>query len=47
MIGFGLPSDNAHAPDEHLHLDLFHQGVEVGVHLLAGYAREAGGPGCG
>jgi acetylornithine deacetylase/succinyl-diaminopimelate desuccinylase-like protein len=41
MIGFGLPGDNIHAPNEHLHVDLFHQGVRVGVRLLAEYAARS------
>jgi acetylornithine deacetylase/succinyl-diaminopimelate desuccinylase-like protein len=41
MIGFGLPTDNAHAPDEHLAVDLFHQGVQVSARLLWAYRDQA------
>ncbi|WP_181347452.1 dipeptidase [Thalassobacillus sp. CUG 92003] len=29
LMGFGLPSENLHAPNEHFHLDNFTQGIET------------------
>lgn len=34
MIGFGLPDDNAHAPNEKIHVPNFHQGIETVIHFL-------------
>lgn len=34
MIGFGLPDDNAHAPNEKLHLPNFYKGIETVIHYL-------------
>jgi len=39
LLGFGLPDDNLHAPNEKLHLPTFQRGVEVFVrylHMAAG-----------
>jgi amidohydrolase len=35
LLGFGLPDENAHAPDERLDLDNFHRGIETIAHLYA------------
>ena len=35
MMGFGLPDDNAHAPNEKLSLHLFYRGIETVIHYLA------------
>jgi acetylornithine deacetylase/succinyl-diaminopimelate desuccinylase-like protein len=40
MIGFGLPDDNVHAPNEKLHLPNFYGGIEMGIRCLALLARE-------
>jgi acetylornithine deacetylase/succinyl-diaminopimelate desuccinylase-like protein len=37
LLGFGLPSDNVHAPNERLFLPNFFRGVETIVQLLAIY----------
>ena len=34
LLGFGLPDDNLHAPNEKLHLPTFHRGVETYVRFL-------------
>jgi acetylornithine deacetylase/succinyl-diaminopimelate desuccinylase-like protein len=28
MMGFGLPDDNLHAPNEKFHIENFHRGIE-------------------
>ncbi len=35
MMGFGLPDDNLHAPNEKFHIANFHRGIESIVRLLA------------
>jgi len=35
MMGFGLPNDNAHAPNEKLSLTLFQRGIETVIHYFA------------
>jgi acetylornithine deacetylase/succinyl-diaminopimelate desuccinylase-like protein len=35
MMGFGLPDDNAHAPNEKLSLACFYRGIETVIHYLA------------
>ncbi len=34
MIGFGLPDDRTHAPNEKFHLPNFYQGIETVIHYL-------------
>jgi acetylornithine deacetylase/succinyl-diaminopimelate desuccinylase-like protein len=41
-MGFGLPDDNAHAPNERYHLPTFYRGIETLIHyygLLAGVGK--------
>lgn len=38
LIGFGLPDENAHAPDEHIHLENYFSGIKAIAHLYAGLA---------
>lgn len=33
LLGFGLPDENAHAPDEHLNLDNFYGGIKTVLHF--------------
>jgi acetylornithine deacetylase/succinyl-diaminopimelate desuccinylase-like protein len=40
MIGFGLPDDNVHAPNEHLSLTNFHLGIQA---MTSFYSRFSGG----
>ena len=34
FMGFGLPDDNLHAPNEKLHLPNFYRGIRVGIALM-------------
>lgn len=34
MTGFGLPDDNAHAPNEKIHLPTFYRGIDTFIHFL-------------
>jgi acetylornithine deacetylase/succinyl-diaminopimelate desuccinylase-like protein len=34
LMGFGLPDDNLHAPNEKLHLPNFYKGIETVIHFL-------------
>lgn len=34
LMGFGLPDDNLHAPNEKLHLPNFHRGIETAIHFF-------------
>jgi acetylornithine deacetylase/succinyl-diaminopimelate desuccinylase-like protein len=35
LMGFGLPDDRIHAPNEQFHLPNFHAGIETSIHFLA------------
>lgn len=39
MLGYGLPDDNLHAPNEKQHLPTFYRGIEATIHFLSEYAR--------
>ena len=39
LMGFGLPDENAHAPDEHLDVQNFHGGVVTSAWFYEEYAR--------
>jgi len=34
MMGFGLPDDNAHAPNEKLSLDNFRRSINTSIHFM-------------
>jgi acetylornithine deacetylase/succinyl-diaminopimelate desuccinylase-like protein len=34
LLGFGLPDENAHAPDEFLNLNNFYGGIRTSVHFF-------------
>jgi len=36
LMGFGLPDDNLHAPNEKFHLANFHRGIESIIRFLSG-----------
>ena len=40
LLGFGLPSDGAHAPNEQFYLPNFFRGVETVLHFIAAYAGD-------
>ncbi len=44
LLGFGVPDENAHAPDEFLYLPNFHGGIRTSAHflnLLPGYMNRS------
>jgi acetylornithine deacetylase/succinyl-diaminopimelate desuccinylase-like protein len=44
MMGFGLPDDNLHAPNEKFHIANFHRGIESIIRFFDEVGRgEAGG----
>lgn len=34
LVGMGLPSDNVHSPNEHLHLPTWYKGMDAFIHFL-------------
>jgi acetylornithine deacetylase/succinyl-diaminopimelate desuccinylase-like protein len=38
LIGFGLPDENAHAPDEHIYLENYFSGIKAIAHFYADLA---------
>lgn len=34
LLGFGLPDENAHSPDEHFNLDNFYNGIKTSAHFF-------------
>jgi acetylornithine deacetylase/succinyl-diaminopimelate desuccinylase-like protein len=43
LLGFGLPDENAHAPDEFINLDNFHGGIKTSVHFFNELPNYLGG----
>ena len=35
LVGYGLPGDNLHSPNEHFSLDCYHRGIKTAAYLLA------------
>jgi len=35
LLGFGLPDENAHSPNEFLNLDNFYGGIRTSAHFFA------------
>ena len=42
MMGFGLPDDNLHAPNEKFHIANFHLGIESIIHFFTRLSHHAG-----
>jgi acetylornithine deacetylase/succinyl-diaminopimelate desuccinylase-like protein len=42
LMGFGLPDDNLHAPNEKFHLPNFHRGIESIIRFIAGVGAANG-----
>ena len=40
LMGYGLPDDNLHAPNEKFDLDQFYKGIECNVEFLLGWTAE-------
>ena len=34
LVGMGLPSDNVHSPNEHMHLPTWYKGIDAFIHFL-------------
>jgi acetylornithine deacetylase/succinyl-diaminopimelate desuccinylase-like protein len=34
LVGMGLPSDNVHSPNEHLHLPTWYKGIDAFIHFF-------------
>lgn len=43
MIGFGLPDDRTHAPNEKFHLPNFYRGIETVIHYLDLFSKTGAG----
>ena len=41
MMGFGLPDDNLHAPNEKLNLDHFYRGISTVIHFMTELAGQS------
>ncbi|MBC8145203.1 MAG: M20/M25/M40 family metallo-hydrolase [bacterium] len=39
LMGFGLPDQNAHAPDEKMNLKNYHRGIKSAAYFLDEYSR--------
>jgi acetylornithine deacetylase/succinyl-diaminopimelate desuccinylase-like protein len=38
LMGFGLPDDNLHSPNEKFSLDCFYRGITTSLHFMQGLA---------
>jgi acetylornithine deacetylase/succinyl-diaminopimelate desuccinylase-like protein len=41
LVGMGLPGDNVHSPNEHLHLPTWHKGIESFIHFFNNLGRHS------
>ena len=39
LMGFGLPDDRIHSPNERFYLPNYYRGIQTSIHFLAEYAR--------
>lgn len=39
LMGFGLNTDGLHGPNEHIHIDMFHKGIDTSIALLDEIAK--------
>jgi acetylornithine deacetylase/succinyl-diaminopimelate desuccinylase-like protein len=39
LTGFGLPEDNVHSPNEHLHLPTWYKGIDALIHFLYNFGK--------
>jgi acetylornithine deacetylase/succinyl-diaminopimelate desuccinylase-like protein len=42
LMGFGLPDENAHAPDENIHLENYFYGIQSAAHFYDEFAKTKG-----
>lgn len=42
LMGFGLPNDRIHSPNERFYLPNFYKGIQTSIHFLAEYANMVG-----
>jgi acetylornithine deacetylase/succinyl-diaminopimelate desuccinylase-like protein len=42
LVGFGLPEDNTHAPNERLFLPNFYRGIETLIHYFYRLSHKEG-----
>jgi hypothetical protein len=41
MMGFGLPDDAIHAPDEKFHLPNFYKGISTSIHFMTEMGKQS------
>lgn len=39
LMGYGLPDDGAHGPNEHFHLEMFHKGIDTAIYFFEEIAK--------
>jgi acetylornithine deacetylase/succinyl-diaminopimelate desuccinylase-like protein len=42
MMGFGLPDDRIHAPNEHFFLPNFYRGIDTIIHFIDAFGKDGG-----
>lgn len=43
LMGFGLPDDGIHGPNEHLGIEMFHKAIDTAIHFYQDYVALQGG----
>ena len=41
LMGFGLPDDRIHAPNERFYLPNYYRGIETSIHFLTAYGQQS------